>query len=100
MIGECNDGRFPDDSPVLARYLVDGRQPASHRQAWPWPVGAVEQQCGPDEWLVTVEDRCVDELEDSNPAPDGTPDGDLLFPQCHRGSSELRPFRCRPGGRT
>ena len=29
MTCESNDGRFPDDSAVLARYLVDSRQPAS-----------------------------------------------------------------------
>jgi hypothetical protein len=76
---------------VLVRYPADSRQPASDRQAWPWLAGTIEQQCGPDEWLVTIEDRRVAELEDGSPAPAGTPDGDLLFPQCYRDSSELRP---------
>ena len=30
------------------------------------------------------------ELEDGSPAPEGTPDDDLLFPQCYQDSSELR----------
>ena len=77
-------------SAVLVRYPVDGRQSASGREAWPWLAGTVEQQCGPDEWLVTIEDRRVAELEDGSPAPEGTPDDDLLFPQCYQDSSELR----------
>jgi hypothetical protein len=100
MTGECNDGRFPDDSAVLARYPVGGRRPASDREAWPWLAGTIEQQCGPDEWLVTMEDRRVARLEDRSPAPAGTPDDDLLFLQCYRRSSELRPAAVRPGGRT
>jgi hypothetical protein len=92
MTGECNDGRFPDDSAVLARYPVGGRRPASDREAWPWLAGTIEQQCGPDEWLVTLQDRRVAELEDGSPALEGTPAGDLLFPQCYRDSSELRPI--------
>jgi hypothetical protein len=91
MTGESNDGRFPDNPAVLARYPLDGRQPASDREAWTWLLGTIEQQCGPDEWLVTIEDRCVAELEDGSPAPEGTPDDDLLFPQRYRGRSELRP---------
>jgi hypothetical protein len=87
-----NDGRFPEDSAVLVRYPVDGRQPASDREAWSWLIGTIEQQCGPDEWLGTIEDRRVAELEDGSPAPEGTPDGDLLLPQCYRDSSELRPI--------
>ena len=50
----------------------------------------MEQQCGPDEWLVTIEDRRVAELEDGTPAPAGTPDEQLLFPMCFRDASELR----------
>jgi hypothetical protein len=74
--------RFPDDAAVLVRYPVESRQPASDRQAWPWLAGIIEQQRGPDEWLVTIEDRRVAELEDGTPAPEGTSEGDLLFPQC------------------
>ena len=35
----------------------------------------------------------VAELEDGSPAPEGTPDGDLLFPQCHRAAPNSAPFR-------
>ena len=86
-----NDGRFPDESPVLVRYPLDGPRSVSDRAEWPWLPGTIEQQCGPDEWLVTIEDRRLAELNDGSPAPDGAPDEDLLFPQCYRDSSELRP---------
>jgi hypothetical protein len=103
MIGE-NDGRFPVESEVLVRYPVHPRperQPGqsqekhlaalqAERETWPWLPGTVEQQCGPDEWLVTIEDRRLAELADGSPAPEGTPYEDLLFPQCYRGSSEIR----------
>jgi hypothetical protein len=86
-----NDGQFPDESPVLIRYPLDGPRSVSDRAEWPWLPGTIEQQCRPDEWLVTIEDRRLAELDDASPAPEGTPDEDLLFPQCHRDSSELRP---------
>ena len=86
-----NDGRFPDESPVLVRYPLDGPRSVSDRAEWPWLPGTIEQQCGPDEWLVTIEDRRLAELDDGSPAPEDTPDEDLLFPQCYRDSSELRP---------
>jgi hypothetical protein len=85
-----NDGRFPDGAAVQARYPV-GRRSGPDRDAWPWLDATVEQQCGPDEWLVTIEDRRVAELEDGTPAPAGTPDDQLLFPMCFRDASELRP---------
>ena len=99
-----NNGRFPDDSAVEVRYpLHPGPQcqpgwsqdeylaavRADH-ETWPWLLGTIEQQCGPDEWLVTIEDRRVATLDDWSPAPEGTPDDDLFFPQCFRDSSELR----------
>jgi hypothetical protein len=86
-----NDGRFPGESPVLVRYPLDGPRSVSDRAEWPWLPGTIEQQCGPDEWLVTIEDRRLAELDDGSPAPEGTPDEDLLFPQRYRDSSELRP---------
>jgi len=100
-----NDGRFPDQSEVLVRYpLRPGpeRQPGQSqdehlavlkpdRETWPWLPGTIERQSGPDEWLVTIEDRRLAELDDGSPAPEGTPDDDLLFPQCYRDSSEIRP---------
>ncbi len=99
-----NDGRFPDESAVLVRYpLTPGPEQkpgqsdaeqlavrAAERKTWPWLLGTVEQQCGPDEWLITIEDRRVAEVGDGSPAPEGTPDDDLLFPQCYRDASELQ----------
>jgi len=78
-----NDGRFPDESDVLVRYpLQPGpeRQPGqsdeehlaalrADSETWPWLACTVAQQCGPDEWLITVEDRRLAELQDGSPAP-------------------------------
>jgi hypothetical protein len=89
MIHE-NDGRFPDESAALVHYPLGGRHSAEERSDWPWLEGTIDQQCGPDEWLVTVQDRRLAELEDGTLAPDSTPDDDLLFPQCYRDSSEIR----------
>ncbi len=99
-----NDGRHPDESEVLVRYPLSpapDRQPGqsaeehlavlrAERETWPWLPGTIEQQCSPDEWLVTVDDRRVAMLGDDSPAPDGTPDEDLWFPQCFRDASEIR----------
>ena len=73
----------------------------AYRETWPWLPGTIEQQCGPDEWLVTIEDRRLAELDDGSPAPEGTADDDLLFPQCFRESSEIRRFGAprQDGGR-
>lgn len=111
-VTEDNDGRFPDEAPVLVRYPLrpaPERQPGqsqdehlallrAERETWPWLLGTVEQQCGPDEWLVTIEDRRVASLQDGNPAPEGTPDDALLFPQAYRDSSELRKPQGGTGG--
>jgi hypothetical protein len=88
---EQNDGRFPDDSDVLVRYPGYGMTADHARETWPWLPGVVEQQCGPDEWQVTVIAREVAELEDGSLAPEGTPDGALFHPGCFRDASELRP---------
>jgi hypothetical protein len=101
---------FPDEAPVLVRYpLGPGpeRQPGqsqeehlavlrAERETWPWLLGTIEQQCGPDEWLITIEDQRLAVLEDGTPAPEGTPDDDLLFPQCYRDSSEIRGLPADP----
>ena len=79
---EDNDGRFPDESEVLVRYPLGpgperrpGQPEEEHlailraeRETWPWLEGTVEQQCGPDEWLVTIEDRRLAQLEDGTRA--------------------------------
>jgi hypothetical protein len=86
-----NDGRFPDESDVLVRYIAsDADARTVPRDEWPWMEGVVENQCGPDEWLVTVYDRGLAMLEDGSPAPEGTPGEDMYFPQCFRDSSELK----------
>ena len=91
-----NDGRFPDGAAVQARYPAEGGAGfGSDRDTWPWLDASVEQQCGPDEWLVIIEDRRVAELADGTPASAGTPDEDLLFPMCFRDASERR----QPGRR-
>jgi hypothetical protein len=99
-----NDGRFPDESGVEVRYPLHpgperqpGRSQEEHqaalnadRETWPWLEGTVGQQCGPDEWLITVEDRRVATLGDGSPAPEGAPDEDVWYPQCYRDASEIR----------
>ena len=101
---------FPDDSPVEVRYPVDGTPTKTSagttvyisdapRESWPWLPGVIEQQCGPDEWQVTVLARQVAELQDGTRAPEGTPDEQLYYPSvsgtplnCGR-----RPPNRRPG---
>jgi hypothetical protein len=90
MMTEQNDGRFPDESDVLVRYPAYGMSADHARETWPWLPGVVENQCGPDEWLVTVYDRELARLEDGSPAPDGTPGEDMYFPQCFRSAEELK----------
>jgi hypothetical protein len=109
-----NDGRFPDGSAVLVRYPLQPapeRQPGQSqdehlaalqvdRESRPWLADTIEQQCGADEWLVTVEDRRVAVLEDGSPAHDGTPNEDLFFPQAYRDVTELRVVPDRDAGPT
>ena len=98
---------FPDDSPVEVRYPVDGTPTKTSagttvyisdvpRESWPWLPGVIEQQCGPDEWQVTVLARELAELEDGTRAPEGTPDEQLYYPSCFRDASELRPQATEP----
>ena len=98
---------FPDDSPVEVRYPVDGTPTKTSagttvyisdvpRESWPWLPGVIEQQCGPDEWQVTVLARQVAELQDGTRAPEGTPDEQLYYPSCFRDASELRPQATEP----
>ncbi len=47
-----NDGRFPDDSPVLVRYPLTPAEMDGDRAAWPWVPGYIVTQCGPDEWEI------------------------------------------------
>ena len=89
---EQNDGRFPDESGVLVRYPSYGMTADHARDTWPWLPGVIENQCGPDEWLVTVYDNSLATLDPEGkiPAPEGTAGEDMFFPQCFRDSSELK----------
>ena len=87
---EDNDGRFPDDSPVKVRYPRNRQEELGDRLAWPWLVGSILGQCGPDEWYVCVEVRELATLNDGSPAPAGTVDEDLFYPCCFRDASEIR----------
>ena len=93
-----NDGRFPDDSRVEVRYPRTRQEEQGDRAAWPWLPGAIEQQCGPDEWQVCVMDKSVAVLRDGRRAPHGTASRNLYYPLCYRDSSEIRgPRRRCPG---
>jgi hypothetical protein len=91
-VTEQNDGRFPDESDVLVRYPAYGMTADHDRETWPWMPGVIENQCGPDEWLVTVyaDELATLDAEGKIPAPEGTPGEDMFFPQCFRDSSELK----------
>lgn len=82
---------YPEGTPVLVKY-PPGKAEAD-RAVWPWLPGTVEEACGPDEWLVVVEDRAVAQLEDGSPAPADVADEDVWFPVCFRDSSEIRAAR-------
>ena len=58
---------FPDDSDVMVRYPAPGMTASTPREAWPWMPGVIENQCGADEWMVTVYAREVAQLEDGSP---------------------------------
>ncbi|GAA2116724.1 hypothetical protein GCM10009780_75440 [Actinomadura alba] len=45
--------RFPEDIPVLVRYLLPATDDG--RRAWAWLPGIVLQRCDVDEWHVVVE---------------------------------------------
>ena len=81
-----NDGRFPDDSPVLVWFPPKGATVAD-RDACAWFPGTVLSQCGPDEWHIVVDG--ADDL--MTPSEDT---GELLYPTCFRDSSELRRVTC------
>ena len=86
--------KYPEGTPVQVRYPLTAEQ-KDDREAWPWLPGTVEEECGPDEWLIVVESRDVATLEDGSPAPDDVPDADVFYPLCFRDSSEIRPTGAR-----
>ena len=80
---------FADDTPVMVRYPRTPEQLWGDRAEWPWLLGTILEQCGPDEWRVVVEDMAVAVRRDgSKPAP-RTPKNRLYYPCCLRDSSEL-----------
>lgn len=81
---EDNDGRFPEDAPVLVKFPMPGDEDKD-RADWPWLPGTVLGQCGPDEWHIVVDG--VSELAEVDPQ---NPNGGPLYPACFRDSSELR----------
>ena len=81
---------FPEGTQVEVRYPLDEQQARGDRESWPWMAGVIEDECGPDEWLVVVVSREVATGENGTPAQDGTPDDALYFPCCFRDSSEIR----------
>lgn len=85
-----NDGRFSDGLWVLTRYPAPDMTHETPRESWPWWVATIEQQCGPDEWQLMVWGRELAELEDGSPAPEGTPEDELLYPLCFRDQEEIR----------
>jgi len=88
---EGNDGRWPDGTEVLTPYPSPGMTADTPHDDWPWAPAVIEHQGGPDEWLLTIYAREVAQLEDGSPAPAGTPDDDLWWPQAFRDASEIRP---------
>jgi len=91
MHDQDNDGRFPDQSPVVVRYPRSEQEEQGDRERWPWLPGTIVEQCGPDEWYVCVEVRELAVLRDGRPAPRGTASRNLYYPCCFRDSSEIRP---------
>ena len=81
VVTYANDGRWPDETPVLVRFPRDKQEERGSREAWPWLPGTVLEQVGPDEWQVLVEDPGLAEARD----------GDLWYPCVYRDGSELRP---------
>lgn len=82
-----NDGRFPDDSPVLVWYPPPGADNRD-RSTWVWLPGSILGQCCTDEWYVVVEAPALAEEDPS--VPDGEASENLLYPACFRDSSEIR----------
>jgi hypothetical protein len=82
-----NDGRFPDDAPVLVRFPLKDSDP---RDDWPWLPGTILGQCpgynhAPgDEWHVVVDGR--GDLAEPDPE---TP-GEWTYPACFRTADEIQ----------
>ncbi|WP_214326013.1 hypothetical protein [Nonomuraea sediminis] len=82
-----NDGRFPEETPVLVRYPLHDAQ-TNDRDSWPWLPGTILEQCGPNEWWIVVEAPALAEPDPS--IPNGDAPENLLYPACFRDSTEIR----------
>jgi hypothetical protein len=78
-----NDGRFPEDTPVLTRYPLNDDQ---DRENWPWLPGTVIGQChGPTaEWHLVIDGG--EDLAETDPDHPG----EYLYPTCFRTAEEIR----------
>lgn len=85
-----NDGRYPDDSPVWTPYPAPGMTAETPRASWPWMAAVVELQGDEHEWLLTIVNPVLDQLEDGTPAPDDTPPEDTWHPQAYRTADEIQ----------
>ncbi|GAB3822881.1 hypothetical protein [Kribbella italica] len=78
-----NDGRFPNDTTVWTPYPLTEEEntlTACLDGSWPWLLGTVLGQCGPDEWHIVID---VPELIEHG-------DGYDWSPACFRNSCQLR----------
>ena len=94
----CKDGPavgFADDTPVMVRYPRTPEQLWGDRAEWPWLLGTILEQCGPDEWQVCVEDMSVAVRKDGSKPTPRTPTNRLYYPLCFRDGSEIRHRRSR-----
>ncbi len=93
---EDNDGRYPDESPVVVRYPRSKQEEHGDREQWPWLPGTILEQCGPDEWYVCVEVRELAVLPTGGVHRARPLSRNLYYPCCYRDGSEIRP-RTTPG---
>ena len=98
---EDNDGRFPDEAPVLTPYPLTPEQAHGDRAAWPWLRGWIVSQCGPDEWEVCVQEPALAHLDDGTIPPPGTPEDECQWLLAvHDPMISRSPPRDQPPGRT
>ncbi|MFI7639099.1 hypothetical protein [Nonomuraea sp. NPDC049400] len=91
-----NDGRFPEDTPVLVRYPVRDDQ-REDRNSRPWLPGTVLEQCGFDERRIVIEVPALAEPDLS--VPNGDAPENLLYPACFRDATEIRVVSMQVGQR-
>jgi hypothetical protein len=82
--------RYPEGTAVLVRYPAPAMTRLTLHESWPWLPSVIEEECGPDEWLVCVTAQETRILLHGTPAPAGADDADVFYPCCFRDASELR----------